>query len=189
MAKEKLKVLCAASEVVPFIATGGMGQVAGALAKSMAENDPDMDIRIVAPLYSQFRDKYEPQMKLLGSTEVKLAWRSQYCGIYEMALDGLIYYFVDNRHYFDRRQVYGQVDDGERYAFFSKAVFALMEVSGFVPDVIHAHDWQTALVPIYLKTHFSEKFGGIKTVFTIHNMEYQGQNPPDILYDVFDLYN
>ena len=185
--KKKLKVLIAVSEVVPFIATGGMGQVAGSLAKALAENDPNLDIRVVAPLYGQFRDKYEPQMKFLGETEVKLAWRSIYCGVYELKQDGVIFYMVDNRHYFEREQVYGQFDDGERFAFFSKAVFSAIEITGFVPEVIHAHDWQTALVPVYLKTHFSEKYGDIKTVFTMHNMEYQGKNPRDILFEVFDL--
>ena len=185
--KKKMKILNAVSEVVPFLATGGMGQVAGALAGSLAENDKSLDVRIVTPLYAKFRDKYEPQMKFLGSAEVKLAWRIQYCGVYELSHEGVTYYFVDNRHYFDRENAYGYVDDGERFAFFCKAVFAVIEVSKFLPDVIHAHDWQTALVPIYLKTHFAEKYGNIRTVFTIHNMEYQGQMPGYILYDVFDL--
>jgi len=187
--KKKLKVLVAVSEVVPFIATGGMGQVVGALAEAIAENNPDIDVRVVAPLYAQFRDKYIPQMVFLGEADITLAWRTLYCGVYELKQDGVIYYFVDNRHYFDRGQAYGQFDDGERFAYFSKAVFSVIEVSGFTPDVIHVHDWQTALVPVYLKTHFYEKFGGIRTVFTMHNMEYQGKNPPDILFDVFDLPN
>ena len=185
--KKKLKVLNTVSEVVPFIATGGMGQVAGALARALAANCQDCDIRVVTPFYSSFRDKYEPQMKFLGEAPVKLAWRSMYCGVYELQENEVTYYFLDNRHYFDRENVYGYYDDGERYAFFSKAVYAAMELTGFVPDVIHAHDWQTALVPIYLKTHFSEQYRGIRSVFTIHNMEYQGQNPRGALYDVFDL--
>jgi len=187
--KKKMKILNAVSEVVPFIATGGMGQVAGALSSKLAENDKSLDVRIVAPLYAKFRDKYEPQMKFLGATEVQLAWRTLYCGVYELSHEGVTYYFIDNRRYFDRENAYGYVDDGERFAFFCKAVFAAIEISKFMPDVIHAHDWQAALVPIYLKTHFSEKFGSIKTVFTIHNMEYQGQMPGYILYDVFDITN
>ena len=187
MKKKKLKVLIAVSEVVPFITTGGMGQVAGALAQALAENNQELDVRVVAPLYAEFRDKYEQQMKFLGDVYVQLAWRSQYCGIFELPLDGVVYYFVDNRHYFDRMQAYGHFDDGERFAFFSKAVFSVMELTGYMPDVIHAHDWQTALVPVYLKTRFAEKFGHIKTVFTIHNMEYQGKYSRDILTDVFDL--
>jgi len=150
MPRKKLKILHAVSEVVPFLATGGMGQVAGALSGKLAETDKSLDIRIVAPLYGKFRDKYEPQMKFLGDTEVQLAWRKLYCGVYELTHDGLTYYFLDNRRYFDRENAYGYVDDGERFAFFCKAVFALFEVSKFVPDVIHAHDWQAALLPMYL---------------------------------------
>ena len=185
--KKKMKILNAVSEVVPFLATGGMGQVAGALSSTLAVSDKSLDVRVIAPLYAKFRSKYEPQMKFLGATEVQLAWRTLYCGIYELSHEGVTYYFVDNRRYFDRENAYGYVDDGERYAFFCKAVFAAIEISKFVPDVIHAHDWQSALVPIYLKTHFAEKYGGIRTVFTIHNMEYQGQMPGYILHDIFDL--
>ncbi|MDR2600827.1 MAG: glycogen synthase [Oscillospiraceae bacterium] len=186
-AKKKMKILNAVSEVVPFLATGGMGQVAGALAASLAENDKSLDMRIIAPLYAEFRDKYEPQMKFLGATEVQLAWRTLYCGVFELVQDGVTFYFIDNRRYFDRENAYGYVDDGERFAFFSKAVFASIEITKFVPHVIHSHDWQTALVPIYLKTHYAWKYYDIRTVFTIHNMEYQGQMPGHILHDVFDL--
>jgi len=185
--KRKLKILNAVSEVVPFLATGGMGQVAGALASTLTEDNKTFDIRVVTPLYAQFRNKYEPQMKFLGATEVTLAWRKLYCGVFELEKGGVTYYFIDNRRYFDRENAYGYLDDGERFAFFSKAVFAALEIVGWIPDVIHAHDWQTALVPIYLKTHFNEQYGNIKTVFTMHNMEYQGQMPWWILHDVFDL--
>jgi len=185
--KKKMKILNAVSEVVPFIATGGMGQVAGALSSALAINDKSLDVRVVTPLYAKFRDKYEPQMKFLGSTEIKLAWRTLYCGVFELSHEGVTYYFIDNRRYFDRERAYGYVDDGERFAFFCKAVFAAIEISKWTPDVIHAHDWQAALVPIYLKTHYAEKYGNLRTVFTIHNMEYQGQMPGHILHDVFDL--
>ena len=186
--KKKLKILNVVSEVVPFISTGGMGQVAGALAKSLAENDPELDIRIIAPLYALFRDKYEPQMKFLGETTVKLSWRDIYCGVFELEQHGVTYYFVDNLFYFGRENAYGYYDDGERFAYFSKVVFSVMEMVGFIPDVIHAHDWQTALVPIYLKTRFRDKYSKIKSVFTMHNVEYQGKYSLDILTDVFDIY-
>ena len=185
--KKKLNVLFAVSEVVPFITTGGMGQVAGALAKALAESNSDLDVRIVTPLYASFRDRYSHQMEYVGDTEVRLAWRSIFCGVYELKQEGVTYYFVDNLRYFDRESAYGYYDDGERYAFFSKAVFAVIELTGFKPDVIHAHDWQSALVPVYLKTHFSGTLGDVRTVYTIHNMEYQGKNPHDIAYDVFDI--
>ena len=185
----KLKILNAVSEVVPFIATGGMGQVAGALATALAENDPGLDVRIVAPLYAQFRNNYESQMRFIGETVVNLSWRDMYCGVFELEQNGVTYYFVDNRFYFGRDSAYGYYDDGERFAFFSKAVFAVIGLTGFVPDVIHAHDWQTALVPVYLKTRFAGLYGNIRSVFTIHNLEYQGQYSRDILADVFDLWD
>ena len=185
--KEVLTVLHAVSEAVPFLSTGGMGQVAGALAGALADSGRGLDVRVVTPLYAQFRDRYEPQMKFLGETTITLAWRNEYCGVFQLEEGGVTYYFIDNRRYFDREGVYGYPDDGERYAYFSMAVFAAMEVAGFVPDVIHAHDWQTALVPVYIKTWNAEKYAGIKTVFTIHNMEYQGKYPLDTLSDVLGL--
>ena len=187
-ARKKLKLLHAVSEVEPFVTTGGMGQVAGALAKSIAADNEDIDVRVVAPMYMAFRTKWEPEMKHLGEVTVKLAWRELYCGIFELKRDGVTYYFVDNRHYFDREGIYGYFDDGERFAFFSKAVFAVMGFLKFKPDVIHSHDWQTALVPIYLKTMFAGEFPKTRSVFTIHNMEYQGKYPSAILSDVFDLW-
>ncbi|MCL2562528.1 MAG: glycogen synthase [Oscillospiraceae bacterium] len=181
----KLKLLFAVSEAVPFLATGGMGQVAGALTAALAENRPDYDVRVIMPLYAAFRERYEPNMTFLGETTVALAWRREYCGVYEMQTDGVTYYFVDNRRYFDRETPYGHFDDGERFAYFSKAVFAVMDFVDFKPDIIHAHDWHTALVPIYLKTRFADR--DIRSVFTIHNLEYQGKFPHSILGDVFDL--
>lgn len=185
---KRFKVLQAVSEVVPFITTGGMGQVAGALAKALASSNEDLDVRVVAPLYASFRETYERHMRFLGATEVQLAWRSVYCGIYELESNGLTFYFVDNRHYFDRERAYGHYDDGERFAFFCKAVFKVIEATGFVPDVIHSHDWQTSLIPIYLKTHFSDRYTDMRSVFTIHNVEYQGKYPSGILFDVFDMW-
>jgi len=182
---DSLKLFFAVSESVPFIATGGMGQVAGALTTALAESHPNYDIRVVLPLYASFRDRYEPNMKFLGETSVQLAWRQIYCGVFEMACDGVTYYFVDNRDYFDREKAYGHFDDGERFAFFSKAVFAVMDFTGFNPDIVHAHDWHTALVPIYLKTRFYNR--KIRSVFTIHNLEYQGKFDSMTLGDVFDL--
>ena len=185
---EKIKLLHTVSEVDPFITTGGMGQVAGALTKLLAENYKDIDVRVVAPLYMTFRATWESDMKFLGEVNFRLAWRDVYCGVFELKRDGVTFYFVDNRNYFDRKDLYGCFDDGERFAFFSKSVFAVIELTKFVPDIIHAHDWQTALVPIYLKTQFRGVFSDIRSVFTIHNIEYQGKFSIDTLSDVFDLW-
>ena len=187
--KQGLKLLFAVSEAVPFHATGGMGQVAGALSASLAKRHPGSDIRVVMPLYGTFRERHEPDMTFLGEATVTLAWRNEYCGVYEQKHEGVTYYFVDNRRYFDRERAYGYFDDGERFAYFSKAVFSVMELTGFVPDIVHAHDWHTALVPIYLKTRFREQYPRMKSVFTIHNLEYQGKFAIDILTDVFELWD
>ncbi|MDR0936929.1 MAG: glycogen synthase [Oscillospiraceae bacterium] len=184
---EKKKVLFATSEAAPFVTSGGLGQVAGALAATLRENFEDLDVRIVLPLYAPVRRRYFTDMKLVAETKTKLSWRDNYCGIYETQYDGIIYYFVDNLQYFGRDRAYGYYDDGERFAWFCKAVFSVIEETGFVPDVIHAHDWQTALVPIYLKTRFNNLYPDMRSVFTIHNIEYQGQFARETLYDVFDL--
>jgi starch synthase len=126
-------------------------------------------------------------MKYLGESKVGLSWRNQYCGVFQLDSDGVTYYFVDNKYYFDREEAYGYYDDGERFAFFSKAVFTLMEIAGIKPDIIHAHDWQTALVPVYAKTRYASMFPDVKTVFTMHNVEYQGKFPYSILTEIFDL--
>ena len=186
--KPAIKILFTVSESVPFLATGGMGQVAGALSAALKKLHPrKYDIRVVMPLYGAIRKQYQEELKFVGETTVQLAWRNQYCGVFEYKQGNVTYYFVDNLHYFDRVGTYGHGDDGERFAFFSKAVFSVMDLVDFVPDVVHAHDWQTALVPIYVKTRFADKYPDMKTVFTIHNLEYQGKFSWDLLTEVFDL--
>jgi starch synthase len=128
-------------------------------------------------------------MAFLGSIHVPLAWRNEYCGVYQVERDGVVYYFIDNEHYFNREGCYGYFDDGERFAFFSKAVLSCLSLINFIPDVIHAHDWQTALLPIYLRTQFAWQLPEVRSVFTIHNIEYQGKFPLGVLSDVFDLRN
>ena len=181
-----MKILFAASEGLPFIQTGGLGDVIGALPKSLASADPDADIRVVMPLYESI-DRSD--LEFINSIYVSLSWRNQYCGIFSKTADGVTYYFIDNEYYFKRVGCYGHYDDGERFAFFSKAVLSILPVVDFRPDIIHAHDWQTALIPIYLKTLFSlnDYYRDIKSVFTIHNIEYQGKYDMAILGDVFDL--
>ncbi len=186
----KKKILFAGAEIVPFASTGGLGDVLGSLPKALAKEYGDKaDIRVVMPCYSAINEKFREMMTLAAAFEVELAWRRLYCGIYEFKLDNVTWYFIDNEYYFKRHSLYGHYDDGERYAYFSMAVMKLMEVMDFYPDVLHAHDWQTALTVIYLKTIFAnnEAYRGIRSVFTIHNIEYQGVYDMSILGDVFAL--
>ncbi len=185
--QKKKSVLFVASEANPFVGTGGLADVIGSLPKALAKGKK-FDVRVVVPLYKDF---YFPKdkLKFLGNFNVDLSWRNQYCGVYEYLLDGVRFYFLDNEYYFLRDGLYGFYDDGERFAFFSKASLTLMRFLDFYPDVLHAHDWQSALSVIYLKTiyRFEHGYDKIKTVFTIHNIEYQGKFGKEILGDVFGL--
>ncbi|HHZ00144.1 MAG TPA: glycogen synthase, partial [Tissierellia bacterium] len=185
----KLKVLYAVSEAAPFIATGGLGEVAGSLPQALAERYGDeIDMRIILPLYQGIGDR--TGFEFVGKTTVPLAWRQQYCGVYKKLVNKVTYYFIDNEYYFKRSECYGHFDDGERFAFFSKAILFILPMLGFMPDIIHANDWQTALIPIYLTTKYSsyEGYRDIKTIITIHNIEYQGVFDLKIAEDVFDIH-
>ncbi len=186
--KKQIKLLYVASECQPFCATGGLGDVMGSLPKTVKATNKSADVRVMLPLYSDIKQEYREKMSFLGYTYVDLAWRRQYCGVFELKQDGVIYYFIDNEYYFKRAGQYGHYDDGERFAFFSKAALSVLPLLGFIPTIIHCNDWQTALVPVYLKTQFhDEYFRNIRTVFTIHNIAYQGMYDPAILGDVFGL--
>ena len=128
--------------------------------------------------------------EFLGSIEIPLSWRKQYLGIFKKTENNVTYYFLDNEYYFKRNDCYGYYDDGERFSFFSKAILHALPVINFIPDIIHANDWQTALVPVYLKTKFlnNSEYRNIKTIITIHNIEYQGKYDLSITEDVFELY-
>jgi len=185
----KLKVLYAVSEAAPFIATGGLGEVAGSLPQALAERYGDeIDMRIILPLYQGIGDR--TGFEFVGKTTVPLAWRQQYCGVYKKLVNKVTYYFIDNEYYFKRSECYGHFDDGERFAFFSKAILFILPMLGFMPDIIHANDWQMALIPIYLTTKYSsyEGYRDIKTIITIHNIEYQGVFDLKIAEDVFDIH-
>ena len=185
----KLKVLFAASEAAPFITTGGLGEVAGSLPKALKEKyKDDIDIRIILPLYQGIWDRSE--FELVGKTTVPLVWRQQYCGVYKKTVNDVTYYFIDNEYYFKRSECYGHYDDGERFGFFSKAVLFILPMLNFIPDIIHTNDWQTSLVSVYLKTIYSnsQEYKDIKTIMTIHNIEYQGIYDTNIAEDVFGLY-
>ena len=184
------KILMVGGEVMPFAATGGLGDVLGSLPASVkAEMGDDVDMRLVMPLYSSVKKEYRDMMKLEAEFTVYLSWRKQYCGIYSLEKEGVIYYFLDNEYYFKRPEMYGNFDDGERYAFFCKAVMQMMPVIGFYPEILHAHDWQSALSVVYLKTEYREAplYKDMRAIYTIHNIAYQGKYDMAILSDVFGI--
>lgn len=184
------KILFVGAEVMPFAATGGLGDVMGSLPAAIKAKERDnVDVRVVLPLYAAVDEKWRSQMKTEAELEVSLAWRRLYCGIRSLIKDGVTYYFIDNEYYFKRGALYGFYDDGERYAFFCKAVLEMLVNLEYYPDIIHANDWQSALAVVYLNTKYRNIDGlsGTKTVYTIHNIEYQGKYDFAILGDVFDL--
>ena len=182
-----MKILFAASEAVPFCKTGGLADVAGSLPQALAK--AGNEVEVILPLYQRVSDKWKDQMSFVCNIEVPLGWRRVYCGLFQMERDGVQWYFVDNEYYFKRDALYGHYDDGERFGFFSRAVVALLPALAFMPQVIHCNDWQTALVPIYLKDECVRwrEVRGIKTVFTVHNIEYQGRYGKETLEDLFGL--
>ena len=188
MAK-KTNILFAAFEAVPFIKTGGLGDVAGSLP-AYIRND-EFDARVILPLLNTIPDEYRSKMKFVENYEVRLGWRSQYCGLFTLRKGGVTYYFLDNEYYFKRGSVYGEFDDGERVAFFSSAVLeSIKHISkNFAPDILHCNDWHTALIPVFLKELYrgNELFDRIKTVFTIHNLKFQGQYSKYMIGDVLGL--
>ncbi|MDF2616711.1 MAG: glycogen/starch synthase, ADP-glucose type [Sedimentibacter sp.] len=180
-----MKVLYAASEAAPFIATGGLGDVAGSLPKALSAKYGDkIDIRVIIPLYQNITDR--SGFEFAGKTTVPLAWRQQYCGVFKQKKDNVTYYFIDNEYYFKRSECYGHYDDGERFAFFSKAVLFILPMIDFTPDIILSNDWQTSLIPVYLKTKYASysNYKNIKTIITIHNIEYQGIYDLNIAEDI-----
>ena len=176
-----MNVLFCASEANPYAASGGLGDVAGSLPKALVRNG--VDCRVVLPLYGDL--KYRDELEYVTSFSVPVGWRSQYCGLFTAKRDGVSFYFLDNEYYFKRSGLYCFYDDGERFAFFSRAILEMLFYTDFMPDVLHANDWQTALVPVYLNLYYRhlDKYSRIKTVFTIHNIQYQGKYGLDILED------
>ena len=186
--EEKKKILFVASEAAPFIATGGLAEVIGSLSKALAKEDR-YDVRVIIPLYQDIKKEYRKDFRFIGNIFVPLSWRNQYCGIFEYVKDNVTFYFVDNEYYFKRPGCYGYYDDGERFAFFCRSVMEILSFLNFYPDILHCHDWQAALAAIYLKTIycFRPEYQFIRAVFTIHNIEYQGQYSLDILEDLFGI--
>ena len=182
-----MKVLFASSEAYPFAMSGGLADVAGALPKALRKRF--VGCRVVLPLYACVSQEMRDKMTFVCSITVPVAWRRQYCGVFEAHIDGVIYYLIDNQYYFNRDGLYGHYDDAERFAFFSRAVLEIIPYIGFTPDIIHCNDWQTALIPVYLDAFYKydELYSNIKTVFTIHNIQYQGKYGYELTGDVLGL--
>ena len=179
-----MKVLYAASEARPFMASGGLADVAGSLPAALRKRV--VGCRVVMPLYSTISQELKDSMTFITHISVPVAWRRQYCGIFEAKVNGVIYYLLDNQYYFKRDTIYGHYDDAERFAFFSRAVLEIIPYIDFKPDVIHCNDWQTALTPFYYTTMYATRpgFENIKTVFTIHNIQYQGEYGKELVENV-----
>ncbi len=184
-----MKILYVASEANPYAASGGLGDVMGALPMAITKSDPTITAEVIMPLYDTVKEEFRNKLEWVCDISFKLSWRSTGATIYKLVREGVNYYFVENHYYFDRGRLYGEWDDGERFAFFSTAVIEFMLSTGNIPDILHANDWQTALTVIYLKTKYKRitDLASIRTVYTIHNIEYQGKYDLAILGDVFAL--
>lgn len=183
------KILYVTSECAKFAYTGGLAEVAGSLPKAIVTTSKQVKVKVVMPLYKKIIDEQMDSLKFVGEGKMSLAWRDLYVGVYTKKYDGIDYYFIDNKYYFNRNELYGHYDDGERFAFFSKSIFKLMEIIDFYPDIIHTNDWQTALVNVYLDILYKKQniYTGIKSIFTIHNIEYQGIFDIPFLEDVIGI--
>ena len=183
-----MKILFAASECVPFIKTGGLADVVGALAPVLARKGHD--VRVILPKYGMIAEEYRQQLRHVTDFYVKLGWRHQYCGIEALERQGVTFYFVDNEYYFKRNYIYGLGgDEYERFGFFCRAVLDALPRLEFQPDVIHAHDWQSGMIPALLRIQYDQAdfYHNIRTVFTIHNLQYQGVFGIEQIKDVLEL--
>lgn len=169
------KVLFVASECVPFIKTGGLADVVGSLPKCF--NKEYYDVRVILPKYMCMKQEYKDMLQYKAHFYMDLNWRSQYVGVLELQYEGIWFYFIDNEYYFAGAKPYGNIyEDIEKFAFFSKAALSALPVIGFQPDIVHCHDWQTGLIPVFLKDKFHEGefFRNMKSIMTIHNLKFQG---------------
>ncbi|MGG7179454.1 glycogen synthase GlgA [Clostridium paraputrificum] len=180
-----MKVLLVASESHPFIKTGGLGDVVGALPKSLVKNGND--VRVIIPKYKNINNKIKEKLNFIKWFMVQVGWRSQYCGVFEYKEAGVTYYLLDNEYYFGRDALYGYYDDGERFAYYDRAVLEFIKEINWQPDIIHCNDWHTGMIPVMLKLEYvrDDFYRSIKTVFSIHNMLFQGVFSPEVLPELF----
>ncbi len=182
-----MKILFASAEAAPYIKIGGLGDVAHALPQALSSHGAE--VAVVLPLYKSIKEQFGSGLEHVTSFCVPLAWRQLHCGVFRQNQGAVTYYFIDNEYYFLRDSVYGSYDDGERYAYFCKAVLEMLQHIDFWPDVIHANDWQCALIPLFLEAFYQghPDYRPIKTMFTIHNIAYQGQAPFSFAEQVLGL--
>lgn len=182
-----MKVLFIATECTPFIKTGGLADVIGALPQALEKEN--VEVRVMLPKYVDIPTNYKEQMKLITVLNITLGWRNQYCGLWQLKHDHITYYFIDNEYYFKRSSLYGHGDDAERFAFFNRAVMELLPYLDFQPDILHANDWHAGLISLYLQDfyRFQPFYQNMRSIFTIHNLMYQGIYPPNILGDLLGL--
>ncbi|WP_026675063.1 glycogen synthase GlgA [Alkalihalobacterium bogoriense] len=179
-----MNIVFVASECSPFCKTGGLADVIGSLPSALRRQGAN--IHVILPKYSVIDNAFKQKMHHLTSFTVHVSWRKQYCGIETLTKEGITYYFIDNEYYFKREFLYGYDDDAERFTFFCHAVLEALPLLGIKPHILHCHDWQTALIPAYVRTTYQEHpvYKHTKTVFTIHNLKYQGIFSPTIFQDI-----
>lgn len=182
-----MKILFAASEALPFAASGGLADVLGSLPEAVG--GLDCDCRTVIPMYRSVKPELRNKMTYIGDVTVDVAWRKQYCGVYTIKHCNVTYYLIDNPYYFMRDGMYGFYDDCERFVFFSRAVLEILPLIDWKPDIIHCNDWQTAMIPVYYETMYKyhREYENIKIVYTIHNIQYQGVYGKEVVTELMGL--
>ncbi|MGL4990044.1 MAG: glycogen synthase GlgA [Sarcina sp.] len=182
-----MKILFVASEANPFIKTGGLGDVMGALPKTLSKTGDD--VRVIIPKYKNIKSNYISNMNYITSFGVDVGWRKQHCGVFELKYENVTYYFLDNEYYFKRDNLYGYFDDGERFAYFDRAVLETLKNINWIPDILHCNDWQCGMIPALHKLEYIHQNNGfysnIKTIISIHNLLFQGNFDKDILPELF----
>lgn len=186
---KKMQIVFASAECAPFVKTGGLGDVAGSLPAALVR--AGAEVIVMVPKYATIKDEYKSQMEHFSDFYVSLGWRNEYCGLEKLEHDGVTYMFIDNEHYFARDYPYGFFDDGERFAFFSKAITESLQhlPAGFECDILHCNDWQTALAPVFLREFYQglPLYDRVKTVFSIHNVAFQGQFSDTVMEDILGV--
>lgn len=182
-----MKILFAASEAVPYAASGGLADVIGSLPEAISSKGHDC--AVVIPMYKAIPERERENFEFIKNITVDVSWRKQYCGIYKTEKNDITYLFIDNEYYFNRDGLYGFYDDCERFVFFDRAVLEMLRCIDFKPDIIACNDWQTSLIPVYYNVYYKYQQGydNLKTAFIIHNIEYQGKYGKEILNEVMGI--